>query len=75
MQLQGQSEEAMITVAIADLDKRFGSIDRPRIAATVRRRVHYRFLHSRVKAFVGIIAERDARAELQLVLIAAERGR
>jgi len=73
MQLQAQSEEAMIKVAIDDLAERFESIDRSRIATTVRRLVHHRFAHSRVQAFVGILAERDARTEFALVLIAAQQ--
>jgi hypothetical protein len=35
MQLQAQSEEAMIKVAVDDLDERFELIDRSRIATTV----------------------------------------
>jgi hypothetical protein len=65
MELQAPSEEAMIKVAVADLDERFVSIDRSRIERTVRRLVHEWFQHSRVKNFVGIIAQRHARSELQ----------
>ena len=56
--------EAMIRVAVADLDRRFEAIDRSRIESTVRRLVREWFSRSRVKAFVGVIAERQARAEL-----------
>ena len=73
MQLQAQSETAMIRAAVDDLNERFESIDPSRIATTVGRLVHTRFAHSRVKAFVGIFAERDARRELQLELIAAQQ--
>lgn len=55
----------MIRVAVEDLDNRFESIERSRIEATVRRLVREWFGRSRVKQFVGIIAERHARAELQ----------
>jgi len=65
MELQAPDEEAMIKVAVADLDGRFASIDRSRIEGTVRRLVHEWFARSRVKNFVGIIAERQARSELQ----------
>jgi hypothetical protein len=65
MELQAPDEEAMIRVAVADLDDRFASIDRSRIEGTVRRLVHEWFAHSHVKVFVGIIAERHARTELQ----------
>jgi hypothetical protein len=64
MDLQPPDEETMIRVAVADLDDRFASIDRSRIEATVRRLVRSWFARSRVKIFVGIIAERHARAEL-----------
>jgi hypothetical protein len=65
MELQTPDEEALIKVAVADLDGRFASIDRRRIEGTVRRIVHEWFERSRVKNFVGIIAERQARTELQ----------
>jgi hypothetical protein len=54
----------MVKVAVADLDDRFRSIDRPRIEATVRRFVRDLLARARVKTFVGIFAERRARAEL-----------
>ena len=67
MDLQTSDEEAMVRVAVADLDDRFASIDRSRIDSTVRRLVHDWFVRARVKTFVGIIAERHARAELEQV--------
>ena len=65
MDQQVLDEEAMIRVAVADLDGRFASIERARIERTVRRLVHEWFERARVKNFVGIIAERHAREELQ----------
>ena len=65
MELQVPDEEAVIKVAVADLDARFASIDRSRIEGTVRRIVHEWFERSRVKNFVGVIAERHARTELE----------
>jgi hypothetical protein len=65
MELEGPDEETMVKVAVADLDDRFESIDRPMIEATVRRLVHEWLGRARVKTFVGIIAERNARAELK----------
>jgi hypothetical protein len=65
MELQALDEEAMIRVAVADLDERFASIDTSRIEMTVRRLFGEWFARARVKTFVGIIAERHARAELQ----------
>ena len=67
MELQGPDEETMVKVAVADLDDRFESIDRPRIEATVRRLVREWLARARVKTFVGIIAERHARAELKKI--------
>jgi hypothetical protein len=67
MELQAPNEESMIRVAIADLDSRFASIDKSQIEVTVRRLVGEWFARARVKTFVGIIAERYARAELQQV--------
>ncbi len=65
MDLQAPDEETMVRSAVADLDDRFANIDPSRIEATVRRLVHSWFSRARVKTFVGIIAERHARAELQ----------
>lgn len=65
MELQAPDEESMIRVAVADLDNRFASIDPSRIESTVRRLVRDLFAHARVKIFIGIIAERHARSELQ----------
>ena len=62
MELQAPDEESMIRIAVADLDGRFASIDRARIEGTVGRLVHEWFERARVKNFVGIIAERHARA-------------
>jgi hypothetical protein len=65
MELQAPDEEAMVRGAVADLDDRFATIDRSRIEGTVRRLVHEWCARSRVKSFVGIIAERHAREELE----------
>ena len=67
MELQAPDEETMVKVAVADLDDRFESIDRPRIEATVRRLVRELLARARVKTFVGILAERRARAELKRI--------
>ena len=61
----------MIKVAVADLEDRFASIDTSHIEATVRRLVNDAFADARVKTFVGIIAERRARAELQQAALRA----
>jgi len=73
MELQAPDEETMVKVAVADLDDRFAAIERSKIEATVRRLVRELFSGARVKNFVGIIAERHARAELKK--IAPENGR
>ena len=67
MDLQAPDEEAMVRVAVADLDRRFDAIGHARIESTVRRLVHTWFTRARVKNFVGIIAERHARTELATV--------
>ena len=67
MDLQAPDEESMVRGAVADLDGRFASIDRSRIESIVRRLVHAWFTSARVKTFVGIIAARHARAELEQV--------
>jgi hypothetical protein len=59
-----RDEEAMIRAAVANLGDRF-AIDAREIEATVRRFVTEWFECARVKTFVGIIAERHARMELQ----------
>jgi len=74
MDLQAPDEESMVRGAVADLDHRFASLDRSRIEATVRRLVHDWFISARIKTFVGIIAERYARSELEPLEVAA-RGR
>ena len=74
MNLQSPNEETMVKVAVADLEDQFATVDPSRIEATVRRLVHSWFTRSRVKSFVGIIAERHARAELEQFGGAPDRG-
>ena len=64
MVVQTPDEEAMVRVAVADLDRRLETIERSRTEATVRRLVREWSDRSRVKTYVGIIAERHARDEL-----------
>lgn len=59
-------EEAMVRAAVANLVDSF-AIDAREIEATVRRFVTEWFERARVKTFVGIIAERHARMELQRI--------
>jgi hypothetical protein len=73
MDMQAPDEETMVKVAVADLDDRFESIDRSKIETTVRRLVHELFTRSRVKSFVGILAERRARAELRRIAVEPTR--
>ena len=65
MDLPAPDEETMIKVAVADLDDRLPSIDKSRIEESVRHRVQDLSARARVKTFVGIIAERQARADLE----------
>jgi hypothetical protein len=74
VELQAPDEETIVKFAVADLDARFASIDRPRIEAIVRRLVRLWLARARVKTFVGIIAERHARAELQRLGAERETG-
>jgi hypothetical protein len=64
MDLQAPDEEAMIRVAVADLGRRFASVDQTRIESVVGHLVREIFASARVKTFVGVIAERHARTEL-----------
>ena len=68
MELQPVSEETMVEVAVAHLDARFPTVDRDEIDLTVRRVVRASFERARVTTFVGILAERQARAELEAEL-------
>ena len=51
--------------AVANLSARFVVIDEAHVEATVRRCVGESLAEARVTTFVGIIAERRARLELQ----------
>jgi hypothetical protein len=64
MEPQPPDEETMVKVVVAGLDDRFEAIDRSKIETTVRLLVRDLLAQSRVKTFVGIIAERRARTEL-----------
>ena len=67
MELKAPDEESMVRAAVDHLRDRFRSTDTSRVEATVRRHVHDVSARARVKPFVGIIAERHARAELQRI--------
>jgi hypothetical protein len=75
MDLQAPDEESMVRVAVAELDDRFTTVDRSRIESTVRRLVHDWLARARIKTFVGIIAGRHARSEIETIeTIEAEAG-
>jgi len=74
MDLQAPDEESMIRVVVAGLGNRFASIDRSRIEAVVQRLVREWSATARVKTFVGVIAERHARAELLQLRTEVEAG-
>ena len=59
-------EEAMVRAAVANLADHF-AMETLDIEATVRRFVGEWYERARVKTFVGIIAERHARMELQRI--------
>jgi len=56
--------EAMVRTAVADLERRLDS-DSARVEAAVRKHVDELFEGSRIKTFVGILAERRALNELR----------
>ena len=64
MELSPSDPTTAIRVAVANLDARIPSLEQSQIESVVRRRVEELFAHARVKNFVGILAERDARDEL-----------
>jgi hypothetical protein len=57
-------EATQVDVAVADLRDRFPEVGPDHIESTVRRLVHQWFLQARITTYVGIIAGRQARAEL-----------
>ncbi len=65
----------MIRAAVANLASRFASIDTSRIEDVVRRFVDELFERSQVKTFVGVIAERRARVELQAIRVEPRESR
>ncbi len=64
-------QEAMVRAAVANLVDRF-AVDALELETTVRRLVTEWFARARVKTFVGIIAERHARMELQRIPVRHE---
>ncbi len=54
----------MVSVATGNLRRRFPTIEPARIETVVQQRVREWCARARIKHFVGIIAERDARNEL-----------
>ena len=58
-------EPTMVKIATADVERRYPTLDRSHLEATVRSSVHRWCERSRVKTFVPIIAARDARAVIE----------
>ncbi len=65
MQPQSPDEQTLVKVAVAELEDRFPSLGPARIEPVVARQVHRWFVRARVKTYVGIIAGREARCELE----------
>ena len=65
MELQSSHDEIMVRIATAALADQFATLERSHIEATVQRHVSELHSRARVTTFVGIIAERHARDELQ----------
>jgi hypothetical protein len=58
-------EETIVHSAVAELDQRLPAVRRSRIEPVVRRIVHRWFERARIRTFIGIIAARQAREELE----------
>jgi hypothetical protein len=65
MDLAAAEIETMVSVAVEDVRNHLPLVSRPEAEATVRRRIDWWSDHARVHNFVGILAAREARAELQ----------
>ncbi len=72
MKLPLANEASIVRTAVSNLEERFANIEHDRTASTVERRVQERYANARITTFVGIIAERDARAELERELVQRE---
>jgi hypothetical protein len=57
-------EEKMVDFAVAELGTRFPAVARDEIESTVRRHVEAWWTRARIKTYIGVIAGREARAEL-----------
>jgi hypothetical protein len=64
VELRAQDEDSTVRVATERLNDDFDQVSRAEIEATVRRRFRVLSARSRVHSFLGIFAERHARAEL-----------
>jgi hypothetical protein len=69
------NEEALVRAAVANLARRFASIDVSRIEDVVRGFVDELFAGSQVKTFVGVLAERRARVVLQAIPVEPQESR
>ena len=76
-ELLSPDEKTLVKVAVADLGDRFPSLGHSRIERVVSREVHRWFVRARIKTYVGIIAGREARSDLErssASMIAAPRA-
>ena len=65
MDLASQDEAAMAKVAARDLQEQFVEVNPDDVDTLVQQLVHRRYEAARVKTFVGVLAARDARAEIK----------
>ena len=65
MESQSSSDDIVVRNTAAALTDQFARLDRSQIEATVQRHFTELRARARITTFVGIIAERHARAELQ----------
>jgi hypothetical protein len=63
-ELPAPDTDAMIRTAVADLERRL-PVEPERVERTVRKHVDALFERSRIKTFVGVLAERRALEELR----------
>jgi hypothetical protein len=65
MEPQPLDEDSIVNRATDELRDQFADLDGRHVEETVRRVVHDSYVNARVKNYVGVIAQRRARDELQ----------
>jgi hypothetical protein len=65
MELEGSNDDIAVQIVTAALADQFARLERSHIEATVQRHLDELHARARVTTYIGIIAERHAREELQ----------